>query len=224
MADKPLSPPPSPLSAPTPAEERRFVSASAQRVTVETRADGKKVITGYAAAFYRAGDAGTEFELGDNMVERIMPGTFDRAISERQDVRGLRNHNPDFLLGRTTSGTCRLFVDAKGLKYEIDVPETNAGKDTVEMIQRGDMTGSSFMFRAKRVTWVETDGLDVRQIEDVDLYDVGPVTFPAYEATTTGLRSAEGLRAEWGAWKRSLHCDDDAADVATRLALVRLDD
>lgn len=168
-------------------------------VNVETREDGRQVIVGYASVFFNAGDSGTEFQLAPKVRERIMPTAFNRALSENQDVRALFNHDPAHLLGRRGSGTLRLSVDHIGLRYEIDPPDTQAGRDTLESIRRGDLAGSSFAFILKRHRWERGADFDVRNIEDVDLLDVGPVTFPAYKSATTGLRSedAERDRQEW---------------------------
>ena len=188
--------------------ERRFVSPQCAPVTVEERADGKKVIAGYAAVHYSASDAGTQYRLYDDLVERIREGAFTRACQEKHDVRGLYNHDPDNLLGRSSSGTCRYSVDAKGLKYEIDVdPQDPDHQRVLAKINRGDLNGSSFAFRATKVTWEDNEGSDsVRWVEDVTLYDVGPVTYPAYDATTTGLRAEDGrgvVEEEVKEWKAS---------------------
>jgi HK97 family phage prohead protease len=116
-------------------------------VKVETRADGGQTLVGYAAVFYRDGDAGTEYRLGPDVVERIAPTAFNRALQEKHDARALFNHDPNMLLGRAGAGTLRLSVDARGLRYEIDLPETNVGKDVAASISRGDLSGSSFAFR-----------------------------------------------------------------------------
>ena len=63
-----------------------------------------KTISGYAAVFFREGDPGTQYELFEGAVERIMPGAFDDALRDRTDVVALLIHNFDWLLGRTKSG------------------------------------------------------------------------------------------------------------------------
>jgi len=171
---------------------RSFVPASVQPVRLEKRADGQlPLITGYGAVFYRDGEPGTEYWLWDSFVERIAPGAFSRAINE-DDVRALKNHDVNLLLGRTSAKTMRLSVDNIGLKYEIDPPDTQAGRDTVAEIQRGDLTGSSFSFSILEESWrKETNDsgtINIRTLNDVQVYDVGPVTFPAYSGTTTGVR------------------------------------
>jgi HK97 family phage prohead protease len=166
-------------------ERRDYVAGG---VEIEERSDGAKVLSGYAAVFYRDGDPGTQYELYSGMMERLSPGAFNRALQERQDVRALANHDPQQILGRSSAGTLRLSVDERGLRYEIDLPDTQAGRDMAVSIKRGDVTGSSFAFRPKKQTRQKAKDYDVRLLEDVDLFDVGPVTFPAYSSTSAGMR------------------------------------
>lgn len=189
------------------------------------------MIIGYASVFYD-GTPETQFELWPGVVERIMPGAFAEAV--KGDVAGLRNHNPDMLLGRTTADppTLMLEEDKTGLRYEIMPPDSPCGHETVESIRRGDLQGSSFAFNITKETWVEEktkDGftIEVRQIEEVILYDVGPVTFPAYEASSTGLRSTDGDVAEarasyekWRATREAKRRAPSAASVLSRGAIM----
>jgi len=143
-------------------------------------------ITGYAAVFNEETDIGGMFR------EVIRPGAFGRAIKEQQDVRALWNHNRDVILGRTAAGTLDLIEDERGLKIKIDPPDTQAGRDMVESISRGDVTTMSFAFAARSERWTEEEGKrPLRELNDVDLFDVSPVTYPAYSGTSIGLRSAE---------------------------------
>lgn len=159
----------------------------------EKRADGSesKLIRGYGAVYYVPGDPTTEYWLWDDMVERIKPGAFDRIIAENQDVRCLFNHDSNYVLGRTVAGTCRLKVDAVGLYYEADEASSDPQWMSVAAkIARGDVTGSSFSFWPAKVMWESVnDGerkYDIRWItEMLIVWDVGPVTFPAYEGTSS---------------------------------------
>lgn len=175
--------------------ERRTYNAAGCRVGIENREDGQPVIVGYGAVFYRKDEPGTEFDFLGMFRERIMPGAFKRALSEKQDVAGLFNHDANEILGRTGSGTMNLSVDKVGLRYEITPPATRAS--IVESIQRGDIHGSSFAFSIRDESWrTVKDGEtkhEIREIRDLDLYDTGPVVFPAYMATTTGIRSLDEL-------------------------------
>jgi HK97 family phage prohead protease len=182
--------------------ERRMTTGG--EIRIEER-DGKKIVTGYGAVFFREGDQGTEYKMFPDLTERIAPTAFDRAIREKHNAAGLFNHDPNNLLGRTSAGTMRLSVDQRGLKYEIDLPDTQVGRDVAKSIERKDVTGSSFAFRVTKQTWTEQkSGPDLRIIEDLDLFDTGPVVFPAYAGTTTGLRSddnAEAIEARV-AWRK----------------------
>lgn len=157
---------------------------------LERRADGGRRLVGYGAVFYRADDPGTEYRLYRGVVERIAPGAFKTAIASG-DARALFNHNPTALLGRLSKGTLRLSEDRRGLRYEIDVPDTSAGRDVLELVERGDVDGSSFGFNVIAERWTAADDLEVRTLLEVELIDVGPVTFPAYSSTSAEAASGD---------------------------------
>ncbi len=126
------------------------------------------------------------------MFERILPGAFDRAIAE-DDVFALFSHQESNVLGRTKAGTCTLRIDEVGLFYEATLPDTQQARDVKTLIDRGEITGSSFAFDIADEQWKSErqDGrvIQVREVLKVSpLYDVGPVTFPAYQATTAEAR------------------------------------
>jgi HK97 family phage prohead protease len=202
--------------------ERRY-TAGPHRAGIETRADGKPKIVGYASVFYDPADPGTEYRLWSDVVERISPTAFDRAVRE-DDVRGLFNHDANQILGRNGAGTLRLSVDKVGLRYEIDPPDTAQAAAVVEAIRRGDVTGSSFGFMPETTAFREEvrDGKTVTIVEreSVRLFDVSPVTFPAYAAATTGLRAADlgDTRAEVESWRRGLVRGGPSRDVVAAVA------
>ena len=166
------------------------------RLTTETR-DGDTVpsiVAGYGAVFYNADDPGTEYWLWDDVAERIMPGAFDRALAESDDVRSFFNHDANLILGRASAGTLDLSVDGTGLRYVVEPPDTAAARHVLESVARGDTSGSSFMFVPTVTAWREEErGEDIvfiREIESVRLFEVGPVVFPAYESATSEARSS----------------------------------
>lgn len=177
-----------------PKAERRQTARPVSKIEVRAEGDAKK-ITGYAAVFYNPADARTSYWMWDDFEERLLPGCFDRAISESHDARALFDHDSQNLLGRVASGTCMLSVDSVGLRFEVPVDMNDPDHQrVVAKIERGDLTGCSFAFANASSTWQETyvDGkrIDIRNITDLDLFDVGPVTYPAYEATEVGIRTA----------------------------------
>ena len=141
--------------------------------------------------------------LGGVFREIIMSTAFDDC--DMQDVRGLFNHDPNYILGRTTSGTLTLRKHAGGLDYEIDPPANNTIRDLVlDPIKRGDVTGSSFAFKVSRDgdEWTKEGDIVIRYVHKIQrLYDVSPVTYPAYPDTQAAQRSLE-------TWKQAL--DDKA--------------
>ena len=102
-------------------------------------------------------------------------------------------------MGRTTSGTLKLRVDDKGLRYEVAIPDTSAGRDLLVSLKRGDISESSFAFTVEDDSWEQGEnGAAVRTIKKVSrLYDVSAVTYPAYPNASVGLRSME-------AWKDNM--------------------
>lgn len=166
--------------------EFRFVTSE-----VRAESDGdKKYLTGYAAKF------GTKSENLGGFRETINPKAFDRALKEKQDVRALVNHDTSKVLGRSTAGTLELIADKTGLKYRVLLPDTTYAHDLHESVKRGDVTQSSFGFITKRDSWGDDpdaeDGepKNLRELQDVDLFDVSPVTFPAYHDTEVKARGA----------------------------------
>ena len=164
-------------------------------IELRSKSETEKVsrISGYSARYYDANDPDTQYQLWSDCFERLMPGCFESALKRPDDVRCLFNHDPSNILGRTAAGTCRLRVDSKGLWFEADLPDSEPGRTVETAISRKDVTGCSFSFDVIAATWIEEtkDGETVwiRQITDVVLYDVGPVTFPAYKATDCDLSS-----------------------------------
>lgn len=123
--------------------------------------------------------------------EAIGPNAFDRVLSSGDDVVALRDHNPELLLGRTSSGTLRLSTDSDGLAFEVDLPETTYAADVRELVARRDLAGASFGFLpgADEIGRAP-DGRQLRTHTDIRrLLDVSVVAMPAYEGTTVTLRS-----------------------------------
>ena len=189
--------------------------------TVIARAEGEgmpKVIGGIAAVINSVTDLGY-FE------EVIEQGAFDNALSKEYDIRCLFNHEAELILGRTKASTCNVFVNGDGnLEYTwIPDYENPTHMSVVRSIMRGDITQSSFAFTIKEQSWSESEkygSMGKRSIRTIeDLYDVSPVTYPAYADTEADARSVVALRdqeREIEEAKRS----QAAADVL-KLALLR---
>jgi HK97 family phage prohead protease len=164
--------------------EIRF-TAKALEVRAKSGSTGK-TIGGYAAMFNSLADIGPFSEV-------IRPGAFKRTLAEGANVFCLFNHNEDLVLGRSTAGTLRLWEDEVGLQFECDLPNTTVANDLYESIQRKDIDQCSFGFMCDDDgdNWIPTqDGAGyLRELLDLDLIDVSAVTYPAYAATSVGVRS-----------------------------------
>lgn len=192
--------------------ERRIFNAGPIEIRKAAAGDQPSPVTlrGYAAKF----DVMSE-NLG-GFREQIASGAFADVLQD--DVRALFNHDPNHVLGRSLAGTLRVSQDSTGLYYEVDLPDTQAARDLTISIDRGDVSQSSFAFRVapNGDTWDENeDGVIVRTITKfARLYDVSPVTYPAYPDATVGTRSLE-------AWKASREAAGHAIQKAQRQAEAR---
>lgn len=173
--------------------ERRFTPG---QVEVRASADEKRTIGGYAAKFNKPSQ-----NLG-GFIEFIAPSAFNRSRgNDFPDVLARYNHDDNLLLGTTTARTLRLSVDETGLFYEVDVPRSRA--DVYELVQRGDVSRSSFAFRtigSEGDEWGLSDqNFPQRTLLSVELVDVAPVNTPAYLDTSSAVRSLA----------RHMHADEE---------------
>ncbi len=166
-----------------PEHERRFLKASELRIT--GGGDKPKKIVGYAAVFNKLSEELWGFR------EKISPGAFTNTLKNGDDVRALLNHDPNMVIGRNISGTLKLEENTKGLKVAIKPADTQAGRDILVSLERGDVDGMSFGFRTVTDKWETIDGDEVRTLEEVELFDVSVVTYPAYPDTSVAVRSLE---------------------------------
>jgi len=175
--------------------ERRFVPLTGASIRAKGKAEGDDtpMIEGHGALFNE------ETVIGMWFRERILPGAFKDSLAN-DDIRVFYNHDPNFILGRTSAGTATIEEDKKGLRYEVTPPAARA--DVVESIKRGDITGSSFAFTVESDDDEEWDYsetkkgmLPLRTIKRAKLYETGPVAFPAYENTTVSARAVSRVEA-----------------------------
>jgi hypothetical protein len=178
----------------TPNKERRSV---AMEISMDGMGEGETpMMRGHAAVF----DSPSEM-LAGCFREIIKPGAFAEAL-KGSDVRALFNHNPDLILGRSSSGTLRVVEDATGLAIEIDPPDTTTGRDLQVSMKRGDIKEMSFAFTVAEDgdEWTrdpDNSGNWTRTISKFErIYDVSPVTYPAYPETDCAVRSLDSIKAK----------------------------
>ncbi|MGM0561057.1 MAG: HK97 family phage prohead protease [Pseudomonadota bacterium] len=166
-----------------------------RRASLELRAKGRR-LEGYAALY------GTETRISD-FTEIIMPGAFTSTLREGRDILALSNHDPKAVLARTKSGTLRLAEDSRGLAFDLDLPDTSAGRDILALAERGDIGGASFAFTipAGGERWTG----DRRELSNVQLHEVSVVSsWPAYPGTSVQARGRHDLPPKLAAARRFL--------------------
>lgn len=151
------------------------------------RAQGRK-ISGYAAVY----DAPTTIQdyQGRKFTEIVRSSAFRSALESGRIIKCLYNHNPDCILGSTKSGTLQIHSDNKGLRFECELPDTQVARDLIQSIERGDVDGCSWQMQVRKDQWSNTEAMPTRELLDVDVLEVGPTPFQAYQATSLDLRSA----------------------------------
>jgi HK97 family phage prohead protease len=215
--------------------EFRILPHAEIRVSRKGRKTG---IEGYAAVFNQLSD-----DLG-GFREMVMPGAFSENLGTNPDVRALFNHDSNLVLGRTRSKTLTLDEDDKGLHFNVTLPDTQAARDLLTSIERGDVDQCSFGFVVKKQKWAEDDNEDraggrslVRELHAVELFDVSPVTFPAYPQTSVdtrrlwpegmprevlevprAFRQEDGEENENGCSCDCTNCEDDDCEGCTNVA------
>lgn len=188
-------------------------------LTIESRANGEQVLTGYAAVYNRFSlplrEGGSPFR------EIIRPGAFDKILTRqrgRQDVVALLNHDSNLILGRTSSGTLELSSDDKGLRYTVTPPDTQVGRDVLSLVRRRDLRGSSFAFavdESKGASWSSDEQGAIREIREVSLLaDVSVVLTPAYPASSVAV-----AQRSYEAWLAMQPDAEPAAPAVVRASL-----
>jgi len=151
--------------------------------------DGSASIEGYASVF----DKDSQPLGWDGFIERVAPGSFKKTLQEA-DVRALFNHEPNLVLGRNRNGTLEMKEDSTGLHYKVDIDMDNTdARNVYRMIERGDVSQSSFSFITVRDEWdysKEDEGPVTRTLKEVKLFDVSPVTYPAYLDASVDVKRA----------------------------------
>lgn len=182
--------------------DREMRQLRAVGTNFETREDGEKLsIEGYFAVF------DSIYEIAPGMSESIAPGAFSKTLSG--DIRALINHDTTLVLGRTKANTLQLREDAHGLWGSITInPKDGDALNLYERVKRGDVDQCSFGFDIlNEETDFRDDGSVHWTIKEVELYEVSPCTFPAYEETNISARAKERddlIKRKNEAWKEKV--------------------
>jgi len=170
-----------------------------------------RAVSGYAIVFNTKSEVMVDFAEGRRFREVIQPGAITEAMLRGSDIKMLLEHNKQRLLARSKfgKGTLRYQITGKGVAYNFDSPNTTDGNFAVEMLMRGDMTGSSFAFSVAKDgdKWRKDGEIWLRTITRIEqLYDFSIVSDPAYNETTADVRSrlSGTPRGNGGDWQDKL--------------------
>lgn len=157
-------------------------------MNINIRADNTVEIDGYVNAVERLSKTLTDRH--GKFVERICKGAFRKALERAEDVRILLNHNWDKDLGGTADGNLELEEDSIGLHARTIISD----EEVVKKARRGDLVGWSFGFSDRKVENGEEKGLTLRNVKDLNLYEVSLIDrskIPAYDGTLVSVRTAD---------------------------------
>lgn len=174
--------------APVSEERGKKMETRINHTEVEFREvqDGKGMtFEGYAAVFNSPSEP-----IGGQFTEYVKPGAFKRSLDARNDVKLLWNHDTGEVLGSTRAGTLRLVEDSHGLKAIAELPNTQRGRDTAELLRRGDVANMSFGFSVPKGGDSWSDNGATRELHSVRLHEVSVVAYPAYLASSASVRAA----------------------------------
>ncbi|MBQ0154523.1 MAG: phage major capsid protein [Bacteroidales bacterium] len=205
--------------------EVRFVQSAPElepAVTENQAEPGQesRTVRGYAAVF-----SSISQDMGFREV--LEPGAIDADTIARSVVLARFNHDDNKILAKCDrgQGSLSLSVDARGLYYTFEAPNTAAGDECLEMIRRGDVSQSSFAFTIADDDWTYADGEYLHTIRKVDmLYDVAPVFNPAYQATTCGrsvIEAHEKRMAERALVIKAISAGDCDAEINSKIEALR---
>ena len=152
----------------------------------KTEEESRMLVEGYAIVFNSESR-----DLG-GFTEVVKENALDKALERNNDVLALYGHDYQNVLGRQSANTLQLEKDERGIKFTLDLPNTQLGRDVYTLVERGDLKGNSFGFTVEKDSWDKKGDKVIRTIEQVrDLFEISIVSLPAYEATELVKRNFE---------------------------------
>jgi HK97 family phage prohead protease len=152
----------------------------------KTEEESRMLVEGYAIVFNSESR-----DLG-GFTEVVKENALDKALERNTDVLALYGHDYQNVLGRQSADTLQLEKDERGIKFTLDLPSTQLGRDVYTLVERGDLKGNSFGFTVEKDSWDKKGDKVIRTIEQVrDLFEISIVSLPAYEATELVKRNFE---------------------------------
>jgi HK97 family phage prohead protease len=170
-------------------QEQRFLKTNQVEIRSVESGDGddkteQRFVSGVGIVY------GEEVTIWDGFKETIRAGAFTESINSDINVKSFFNHNPSFILSTIRSDPALTLIDGdKGLEFDSPIPDTTYGRDLIENLERKNVEGASFTFSVDEdILIIDEDDVYHREIVKATLFEVGPVTNPAYPQTEVGVR------------------------------------
>jgi len=173
-------------------KEVRAFKAEVELRKTKDNSNDQKYVDGIGVVYDR------EEELWDGYFEKIDRNAFKDCLAKNPEIKSFFNHDPNYVLSTNTSNPALQLTDeGDGLFFSSPIPDTSYGRDLIENLSRGNVKGASFTFTVDKDE-VRTDekGNYHRTIMNATIYEVGPVTNPAYVQTQVSLRDKDSLLDE----------------------------
>ena len=190
--------------------ETKEIRSFSEERAMPTVVENTRTIEGYAVVFDKESRVMFDMQRKRCFVEVIRRGAVTEDDLKNWDIKALMEHDNHRLLARSRNGvgTLQLSIDDYGVKYRFDAPNTSEGDNALEMIRRRDIFGSSFAYTADEkagVSYTKRDnGILFREVKRFNrMYDVSPVSDPAYFGTNVNVRSLD-------AYFEEPSCDNDS--------------
>ena len=190
-------------------KEIRVINRNVELRASKSEEDTQEYVEGVGIVYDK------EVEIWQGFFEKIRSGALSDSLKDGSVKKSFFNHNPSFVLSTTESDpVLELKDESDGLRFKSPIPDTTYGNDLRENLKRKNVRGASFSFDVDKegeIITVDEKGNWHREITKATLYEVGPVTNPAYESTELNLRSVENIVTEIK--KRNAPKTDTAAEI-----------
>lgn len=156
--------------------------------------DGRLTVSGIVNRLGSVSEILTNPNTGRKFRETIEQGVFTRAIQKAQRVDFLSMHDKNQILSSTDNNSLELRETPQGLQMDASISGTSWGRDTYQLITDGIIKGMSFGMKVLKQDWsMGQDGIPLRTIKDIDIFEVSAVRSPAYKSSSIEARDTDNI-------------------------------
>jgi HK97 family phage prohead protease len=172
----------------------RHLEQRSYQTELRLAGDNGRSITGCAIVYNSRSE-----DLG-GFVEIVSPGALAKTLAASR-IKLLFDHDSGHVLGSIQAKTLSLTDTERGLEFQCDPPETTWANDLLVSLNRGDINQCSFGFNVVNDKWEKVNGVMVRTLQEIDVFEISIVAFPAYPASSVSVRSKDEFQKAVDAFK-----------------------